>query len=274
MDDPNASQPAAIYARQSRGSRAELTSCEAQADICRDAATSRGWMVAQIFADEAGSSETLDRPAMQKLLDEIKAGKVKRLIVDRLDRLTRRLVDLLMLLELFDDHQVELEVVNDPHFSNSATSRLMTHIVAAASEFQLEITRERLADARAALKRKGKRVAGRVPFGYQADPNTKALVPHAEQAVVVRDFFKLAADGSKPSELATLATWRTPCPWQFQPAFSEIAAVGRQQSEEAFGLNRAEQLRIKENLGSKCGHGALGAPIGQYMMCHPCIGTS
>jgi len=129
----------------------------------------------------------------------------KRLVVDRLDRLTRRLIDLLMLLELFADYQVELVVASDPNFSNSATSRLMTHIVGAASEFQLELTRERMADARAALKRKGKRVAGRVPFGYQADSRTKALWPHAEQSIVVRDFFKLASDGAKPSELASLA---------------------------------------------------------------------
>jgi len=142
---------------------------------------------------------------MKELLAGVKAKTITRLVVYRLDRLTRRLVDLLVLLELFADYQVELVVVNDPSFSNSATSRLMTHIVGAASEFQLDITHERMADARSALKRKGKRVAGRVPFGYQADPRTKALRPEPEQSVIVRDFFKLAAEGSRPSELATLA---------------------------------------------------------------------
>jgi len=66
----------------------------------------------------------------------------------------------------------------------------MIHIVGAASEFQLEIIRERMADARATLKQRGKRVAGRVLFGYQADANTKSLRPHPEQAIVVRDFFQ------------------------------------------------------------------------------------
>lgn len=205
MNDPTASKPAAIYARQSRGSRTELTSCEVQIDICTSAAAARGWHVTRPFIDESESSDTLDRPAMKELLAGVKSKTITRLVVDRLDRLTRRLVDLLVLLELFADYQIEVVVVNDPSFSNSATSRLMTHIVGAASEFQLDITRERMADARAALKRKGKRVAGRVPFGYQADPNTKALLPDAEQSVVVRDFFKLAAEGSRPSELATLA---------------------------------------------------------------------
>jgi site-specific DNA recombinase len=205
MNHSPLSKPAAIYARQSRGSRTELTSCEVQIDICKSAAAAQGWSLTRPYVDESESSETLDRPAMQELLSGIKARTVTRLVVDRLDRLTRRLVDLLVLLELFADYQVELVVVNDPNFSNSPTSRLMTHIVGAASEFQLDITRERMADARAALKRRGKRVAGRIPFGYQADPDTKALRPHPKEAIVVRDFFKLAAEGSRPSELATLA---------------------------------------------------------------------
>lgn len=205
MNDPPPSNPAAIYARQSRGSRSELTSCEVQVDFFKSAAAAQGWNLTRPYVDDSESSDTLNRPAMQQLLAGIKARTLTRLVVDRLDRLTRRLIDLLMLLELFADYQVELVVVNDPNFSNSATSRLMTHIVGAASEFQLEITRERMADARAALKQKGKRVAGRVPFGYQADPITKALRPDPERAIVVRDIFKLAAEGSKPSELATLA---------------------------------------------------------------------
>jgi site-specific DNA recombinase len=202
INDPSLSKPAAIYARQSRGSRTELTSCEVQVDICKSSAAAQGWSLTRPYVDQTESSETLDRPAMQELLADIKNGTVKRLVVDRLDRLTRRLIDLLMLLELFADYQVALVVVNDPNLSNSATSRLMTHIVGAASEFQLELTRERMTDARAVLKRKGKRVAGRVPFGYQADLNTKALWPHPEQAIVVRDLFKLASDGAKRFSVA------------------------------------------------------------------------
>ena len=102
---------AAIYARQSRGSRTELTSCEVQIDICKSAAAAQGWSLTRPYVDESESSESLDRPAMQELLSEIKARTVTRLVVDRLDRLTRRLVDLLVLLELFADYQVELVVV-------------------------------------------------------------------------------------------------------------------------------------------------------------------
>lgn len=196
---------AAIYARQSRASRSSYTSCEAQIAICRDLATERGWRVPEIFSDEGQSSETLDRPELQRLLTAVQSGEVHRVIVYSLDRLTRRLFHLHTLLETLERAEVELVVATDPHFGNTAISRLMTNIVGAASEFQQDLNRERMADMRAALKSQGKRVAGRVPFGYRADPRTKKLVVHPEQSCIVRDFFELAAKGARPSDLANLA---------------------------------------------------------------------
>lgn len=101
------------------------------------------------------------------MLKRIELGEVDRVVVYSIDRLTRKLFDLHKLLEMFDRFGVELAVVTDPNFGESAAHRLTTNIIAAASEFQLEMTRERMADSRAALKGKGRRVAGRVPFGYR-----------------------------------------------------------------------------------------------------------
>lgn len=67
------------------------------------------------------------------------------------------------------------------------------------------LTRDRMTDMRASLKARGKRVAGPVPYGYLADPQSKQLIQHAEEAVVVRDIFQLASDGARPSEIASLA---------------------------------------------------------------------
>ncbi|TWT80568.1 hypothetical protein CA13_20130 [Planctomycetes bacterium CA13] len=202
---------AAVYVRQSRTRGLTYSSCQNQADLCQSLALQRGWTVTTVYSDEGQSSETLDRPELSRLLDAIKTGQVERLIVYSADRLSRRLIDFLRLLELFDEHNVELTVVNDPNYSDTAVGRLMTNIVAAASEFQQDLTRDRMADMRAAYKRHGKRVAGRVPFGYQADPVTKQLVVDPEQFVVVRDFFELASKGGRPSDLASLANlseWR------------------------------------------------------------------
>tara|TARA_R110002049_G_scaffold288423_1_gene470924 strand:- start:106963 stop:108156 length:1194 start_codon:yes stop_codon:yes gene_type:complete len=173
--------------------------------MCLDAARTRNWDVTGIFKDEGVSSETLERPELQKLIAAINDREIDRLIVYGIDRLTRRLTHLQILLELFEANAVELVVVNDPSYSDTPVSRLMTNIVAAASEFQQDLTRERTADMRAALKRQGKRVAGRVPFGYLSDPETKKLVVHPSQAMVVREFFARAARGVRPSVLAKFA---------------------------------------------------------------------
>ncbi|WP_153556682.1 recombinase family protein [Roseimaritima sediminicola] len=195
-----------IYARQSRSRAGSFTSCEAQLGICREMAGERRWVVTRIFRDEGQSSETLDRPALRELISAIRNEEVDRLVIYSIDRLTRRLADLQTLLELFDTHSVELVVITDPSYSRtSAASRLTINIIAAASEFQQELTRERMADARAALKRKGKRVAGRVPFGYHANPRTKRLLPDPDQQPLVRD------SSSWPPRVGVPAIWLT---WQ------------------------------------------------------------
>lgn len=201
----------AIYARQSRTSRTSYSSCDAQIRICWDLASELSYKVRDVYSDEGESSESLDRPQLTRLLAAIDAGEVKRLIVYSVDRLTRRLFHLQELLERFNRNDVELLVVTDPRFGGAAASRLMTNIVAAASEFEIELTRERLSDARAALKRHGKRVAGRVPFGYRVDTASKTLTPHPEQSPIVEKLFELASQGIKPSELADHANssqWR------------------------------------------------------------------
>jgi len=142
---------------------------------------------------------------LTRLLDAIDSGEVKRVIVYSIDRLTRRLYHLQRLLERFNNRAVELIVVTDPKYNGSAASQLMRSNVAAASEFEIELTRERLADARASLKRQGKRVAGRVPFGYQSDRATKAPKPDHEQSLIVQQFFEMASKGIRPSEIAAHA---------------------------------------------------------------------
>ena len=196
---------AAIYARQSRVRDVAYSSCQSQIDMCRELAASRDWSITQVYSDEGHSSETLDRPQMSRLIASIETGDVRRLVVYSLDRLTRRMLHFQELLKLFERHSVTLAVVNDPSFNDGATGRLMANIIAAANEFQLDLTKERMADMRAAYKRDGKRVAGRVPFGYRTDPATKQLVVNEEQARRVHDFFALAAGGSRPSDLVGLA---------------------------------------------------------------------
>jgi hypothetical protein len=97
-------------------------------------------------------------------------------------------------------------VATNPNFGDSPSSRFTTNIVAAAAQFEQELTKERMAEARAALKSRGRRVAGKSPFGYKGDPVTKQLQVVPTEADLVRDFFRLAANGKTPAEIANLAT--------------------------------------------------------------------
>jgi site-specific DNA recombinase len=94
----------------------------------------------------------------------------------------------------------------------TAEHNLLLNLMASFAEFEQQMTRERLADARAALKRHGRRVAGVVPYGYKADPVTKQLVVVKAEARRVRQMFEMAADGKKPAEISAIANergWRT-----------------------------------------------------------------
>lgn len=205
---PNPAEPfrCAIYTRQSRNPNRSLSSCQVQRDTCADFIRECGWLVIEEpFDDEGHSSETLERPALQRLLRAIEARQVERVVVTYIDRLTRRLLDLSKLLGIFQDHGVELSVVLDPRFGETASSRLLTNIVAAASQFQQELTRERMAETRSALKQKGRRVAGRLPYGYVSDPTSRQLKINPAAAGHVRQMFQMAAAGKRPTEIAVFA---------------------------------------------------------------------
>jgi site-specific DNA recombinase len=206
----------AVYTRRSRDSAQQLSSCEVQRECCEDliAEHSRlGWVLLDDrYDDPEGSSETLQRPAMQRLLADIAAGRIDRVVVTRMERVTRRLRDLGKFTQFLEQYDVQFSVVTDPHFGGSAANRLMSNVIAAAAEFELELIRERMAESRAALKRKGRRVAGRVPYGYVVDETTRQLVVHEEEANNVHLMFEWAAEGMRPSQIADVANergWRT-----------------------------------------------------------------
>lgn len=170
-----------------------------------------GWVYnGQRYDDVASSSETLDRPGLKKLFQHIREGKVQRVVVLRLDRLSRRIEDCTRLLQDLHELNVPLTIIKQPELGTSANDALLLNLMASFAEFEQQMTRDRLADARAALKQRGRRVAGVVPYGYDADPVTKQLL--AAEAERVRQMFAMAAEGKKPTEIAVFANshnWRT-----------------------------------------------------------------
>lgn len=137
-----------IYTRQSRGPKDEYSSCQAQFESCLAFVTSRfddGWVFnGRRYDDEAKSSETLERPGLQKLLEHIREGKVQRVVVHRLDRLSRRLVDCTKFLQELHDRRLPLSIVKQPELGTSAKDTMLLNLMASFAEFEQQMTREGL----------------------------------------------------------------------------------------------------------------------------------
>jgi DNA invertase Pin-like site-specific DNA recombinase len=202
----------AIYTRQSvlrRGDPA-LASCKVQRLLCTEFIRSmawRGWYpVGEHFDDEGFSGATVERPGLDKLFQRIREGDVQRVIVYRLDRLTRRLSDWALLVRVLQRFNVGLTVVHGAIDAEAGSlARLQMNMLATFAELERDLIAERLADARAARKARGERSAGRVPLGYASDRRSKQFVIAQDKAKIVQWFFEKAAAGMPPAQLAATA---------------------------------------------------------------------
>lgn len=162
-----------------------------------------GWIVIDRRYDDLGhSSETLDRPALNRLVEDVRAGEIDRVLVHRLDRIARKILYACQFLDLLRQHDVAITIVSQPEITGDANGRLLINLMATFAEFEQEMTKSRMADARAALKAHGRRVAGRVPHGYFADPTTKQLIIGDSEAAQIRQIYRLATAGKSLTEIA------------------------------------------------------------------------
>jgi len=143
----------AVYTRQSVDKGDAFSSCEAQFTTCRDFANETGepWLhwIGERFDDEGRSGATLDRPAMARLRQVIEEGGIHRLYAVALDRLSRNLRDTLTLLDELDRAEVELRLVHESHAIPGAQNRFLRNILAAFAEFERDMTATRIAETRA-----------------------------------------------------------------------------------------------------------------------------
>ena len=183
----------AIYTRKSTEYNLELAfnSLDAQREACEAYIKSQaqeGWrLIPGRYDDGAFSGASLDRPALQQLLAEVRAGKIDIVLVYKVDRLTRSLADFAKLIELFDAHGVSFVSVTQSFNTSSSMGRLTLNVLLSFAQFERELIGERVRDKIAASKRKGIWVGGPVPLGY-ATVDKKILVVPAE-AEAVRTIF-------------------------------------------------------------------------------------
>jgi site-specific DNA recombinase len=184
----------AIYARVSteQGLEQDFNSLDAQYDASQAYIRSQahaGWTLLRAKYEDGGfSGGNTDRPALQRLLDDVRAGRVDVIVVYKVDRLTRSLADFAKLVELFDQHNVSFVSVTQQFNTTTSMGRLTLNVLLSFAQFEREVTSERIRDKIAASKRKGLWVGGIVPLGY-ASKDRKIVVVKAE-AERVRTIFR------------------------------------------------------------------------------------
>lgn len=150
----------AIYTRKSTDHNLDLTfnSLDAQREACEAYIKSQaheGWkLVARKYDDGAFSGASLDRPAVQELLDDVRANRIDIIVVYKVDRLTRSLADFAKLVELFDAHNVSFVSITQSFNTTSSMGRLTLNVLLSFAQFEREVIGERVRDKIAASKRK------------------------------------------------------------------------------------------------------------------------
>jgi site-specific DNA recombinase len=179
----------AIYTRKSSEHNLDLafSSLDAQREACEAYIKSQaheGWrLIPSRYDDGAFSGASLERPALQQLLADVRAGKIDIVLVYKVDRLTRSLADFAKLIELFDAHGVSFVSVTQSFNTSSSMGRLTLNVLLSFAQFERELIGERVRDKIAASKRKGIWVGGPVPLGYAAVDKKILVVPAEADAV-------------------------------------------------------------------------------------------
>src|ERR1700682_4017450 len=187
----------ALYTRKSteEGLEQEFNSLDAQRESAEAFVRSQageGWTVLPDRYDDGGyTGGNMERPALQRLLADVEAGKVDCAIVYKVDRLSRSLLDFARILEAFETHHVSFVSVTQQINSATSMGRLMLNVLLSFAQFEREIIAERTRDKIAAARRKGKWAGGHPLLGYDIDPQRFKLLVHEEEAVRVRALFAL-----------------------------------------------------------------------------------
>ena len=184
----------AIYTRKSTEHNLglEFNSLDAQREACEAYIKSQaheGWRLVPDRYDDGGlSGASLDRPALQTLLTDVRSGKITIVVVYKVDRLTRSLADFAKLVELFDQYGVSFVSITQSFNTTSSMGRLTLNVLLSFAQFEREVIGERVRDKIAASKRKGIWVGGPVPLGYRCID--KKLVVLSQEAETVRLIFE------------------------------------------------------------------------------------
>lgn len=187
----------AIYTRKStsEGLDSDFNTLDAQREACEAYILSQraeGWVCLDDRFDDSGfSGGTIERPAMQQLLHAIESGSIDCVVVYKVDRLSRSLLDFARLMDIFEKHGVSFVSVTQQFNTASSMGRLVLNVLLSFAQFEREIISERTSDKMCAARRKGKWLGGPPILGYDVDRERHRLVINQEEAAMVRELFEL-----------------------------------------------------------------------------------
>lgn len=183
----------AIYTRKSseEGLEQGFNSLDAQREACEAYVLSQqheGWHALATHYDDGGfSGGTMERPALQRLLADVQARRVRIVVVYKVDRLTRSLADFAKIVEQFDAYGVSFVSVTQQFNTTSSMGRLTLNVLLSFAQFEREVTGERIRDKIAASKQKGMWMGGMMPIGYRA--NGRTLEVEADTSALVQRLY-------------------------------------------------------------------------------------
>lgn len=184
----------AIYTRKSteEGLEQDFNSLDAQREACEAYIKSQqheGWILIEKQYNDGGfSGGNLERPALKELFKDIQNNKVDIVVVYKVDRLTRSLLDFAKIVELFDSNEASFVSVTQNFNTTTSMGRLTLNILLSFAQFEREVTGERIRDKISASKKKGMWMGGRVPIGYQR--KDKKLIIDEIESIKVQNIFK------------------------------------------------------------------------------------
>src|SRR5713226_3724454 len=187
----------AIYTRKSdeEGLAQSFNSLDAQRESAEAYVLSQqhaGWILLAGRYDDGGfTGAHLERPGLQRLLWDLGAGRIDCVVVYKVDRLSRSLLDFARLMGIFEKHGVNLVSVTQPFNTTASLGRLTLNILLSFAQFEREIIAERTRDKMSAARRKGKWVGGRPVLGYDIAAGGGKLIVNEEEARQVRAIFAL-----------------------------------------------------------------------------------
>ena len=183
----------AIYARQSVD-RADSISIESQIEFCKYELKGGAF---REYKDKGYSGKNTVRPQLQQLLEDIRRGEVEKVIVYKLDRISRSILDFSNMMELFQQYQVEFVSSTEKFDTSTPMGRAMLNICIVFAQLERETIQKRVSDAYYSRSQRGFRMGGKPPYGYRLEEiimegiHTKKLVEEPQEAAIVREIFQM-----------------------------------------------------------------------------------